>query len=434
MPDLLTLNDRQGVYPGSYYAATADDAPGYPALDGDADTDVCVIGAGYCGLSAALHLAEAGLSVRLIDAQRLGWGASGRNGGQLGTGQRVDQESLEKMVGLDHAKQLWEVAQGSKALVKSLVGRHQINCDLKPGIIYADHKRRFVSDTEAYVERLNSVYGYSEISFLDRQQTADAVGTDVYFGGSMDWGAGHLHPLNFALGLGRAAASAGVTIHENTKALSVEQGSKQRVVTDTGTISADHVLYACNGYLGDLEREVAARVMPINSYVIATEPLSETRARAAIRDDVAVADSRFVVNYYRFSADHRMLFGGRESYGYKYPDDIASAVRQRMLGIYPQLDDVKVDYYWGGTLGITLNRMPHFARLGANALSASGFSGHGVGMATCAGYLMAEAVKGDAAGFDVMAKVPTYPFPGGTLLRQPLLVLAMLYYALRDRF
>lgn len=433
MADLLTLNDKQGSYPGSYYAATAHDAPAYPPLDGDVEVDVCVIGAGYCGLSAALHLAQKGFSVRLIDAQRVGWGASGRNGGQLGSGQRVDQEALEKMVGHDHARQLWDVAQGSKALVKSLVAAHDIECDLKPGIVYADHKQRFVRDTEAYVDHLNSVYGYEEISFLDRQQAADAVGTDVYFGGSLDMGAGHLHPLNFALGLARAAAKAGVAIHENTRAVEVKHGARHEVWTDGGVIRAEHVLYACNGYLGDLQSDVAARVMPINSYIIATEPLGAARARQVIRDDVAVADSRFVVNYYRFSADHRMLFGGRESYGYKYPDDIATAVKQRMLGIYPQLDDVKVDYYWGGTLGITLNRMPHFARVAPNVLSASGFSGHGVGMATYAGYLMAEAVAGDASGFDVMERVPTAPFPGGTALRRPLLVLAMLYYALRDR-
>lgn len=434
MPDLLTLNDRQGAYPGSYYAATAPETPGYPALEGDAECDVCIIGAGYCGLSAALHLAEAGFNVRLIDAQRVGWGASGRNGGQLGTGQRVDQQALEKLVGPAHARQLWEVAEGSKALVKSLVSKHNIECDLKPGIIYTDHKRRFVEETKAYVEHLNQAYGYDEISFLDRQQTMDAVGTDVYFGGSLDWGAGHLHPLNFALGLARAAVAAGAEIHENTRATEVKYGKKHQVLTESGTLSSEHVLFACNGYLGALEPEIASRVLPINSYIIATEPLGETRARSIIRDDVAVADSRFVVNYYRFSADHRMLFGGRESYGYKYPDDIATAVRQRMLGIYPQLEDVKVDYHWGGTLGITLNRMPHFARVAPNALTASGFSGHGLGMATYSGYLMAEAVKGDASGFDVMEKVPTHRFPGGTTLRQPLLVLAMLYYALRDRF
>lgn len=433
MTDLLTLNDRQGQYPASYYAATAHDAPGYPTLEGGRDVDVCVIGAGYCGLSAALQLAKRGFSTVLLDAQRVGWGASGRNGGQLGTGQRVDQQALEKMVGLEHAKQLWQVAEGSKDLVKALVAEHQIKCDLKPGIIYADHKQRFVADTEAYVAHLNEVYGYSDISFLDRQQTADAIGTDVYFGASLDWGAGHLQPLNFALGLARAASDAGVEIFENSRVTNVVRGDRIRVETANGAVNAHHVLYACNGYLGDLQTDVAARVMPINSYVIATEPLGEARARKLIRDDVAVADSRFVVNYYRFSADHRMLFGGRESYGYKYPDDIASAVKDRMLGIYPQLTDVKVEYYWGGTLGITLNRMPHFARLGPNALSASGFSGHGVGMATYAGYLMAECVAGDASGFDVMEKVPTTSFPGGMALRRPLLVMAMLYYALRDR-
>jgi len=431
--DLLTLNDTPGAYPASYYAATAEGIVAHPPLDGDETADVCVIGAGYCGLSAALQLAKRGFSVILIDANRAGWGASGRNGGQLGTGQRRDQQSLEKLLGMEHARRLWDIAEHAKALVKGLVAEHDIACDLTPGLVNADHKARYVAESRDYVHHLNAVYGYDRIRFLDRDELAATIGTDVYHGGSIDMGAAHLQPLNFALGLARAAREAGVTIHDNTRALEVVEGAPARVKTAAGTISAGHVLHACNGYLGDLQPRVAARVMPINSYIIATEPLGEKRARRLIPDNVAVADSRFVVNYYRFSADHRMLFGGRESYGYRYPDDIAESVRQRMLAIYPDLADVGVDYYWGGTLGITLNRMPHFARLAPNILTASGFSGHGVGMATEAGYLLAEAVAGEASGFDVMEKVPTHAFPGGTALRRPLLVMAMLYYALRDR-
>jgi len=432
--DLLYANDRRGEYPPSYYAATADELPPFPPVDGDTRADVCVIGAGFTGLSAALHLAERGVKVVLLDAQRVGWGASGRNGGQLGSGQRVDQETLETMLGLDHARKLWDLAEGAKDTVKSLVARLKIDCDLKPGIVYADHKPRFVPHTKAYVERLRTVYGYDRISFLDKAELAEAIGTDVYFGGSLDWGAGHLHPLKFALGLARAAQKAGVTVHEMSRVTAIARGEPARVTTETGTVIADHVLLGCNGYLGLLEEEVASRVMPINSYIIATEPLGESTARAIIRDDVAVADSRFVVNYYRFSADHRMLFGGRESYGYRFPADIATAVRDRMLAIYPRLADARIDYYWGGTLGITMNRMPHFVRLAPNILSASGFSGHGVAMATFSGAVMAQALAAGAERFDIMEKVPTPRFPGGTALRQPFLVLAMLYYALRDRF
>lgn len=432
--DVLFQNDTAGEYPPSYYTATAEPLARLPALSGDIRADVCVIGAGFTGLSAALHLAERGMKVVLLEAQRVGWGASGRNGGQLGSGQRVDQQSLERMVGPDHAKKLWGLAEDAKTIVKSLAARHKIDCDLKPGIVYADHKQRFVSHTRAYVEHLKTVYGYDRISFLDRNELADAIGTDVYFGGSLDLGAGHLHPLKFAFGLARAAQEAGVTIHEMSHVTAIRRGDPARVETASGSVTADHVLLGCNGYLGLLEGEIAARVMPINSYIIATEPLGESTARAIIRDDVAVADSRFVVNYYRFSADHRMVFGGRESYGYRFPADIATAVRDRMLTVYPQLSDAAIDYYWGGTLGITMNRMPHFARLAPNILSASGFSGHGVAMATLSGAIMAETIAGQAGRFDIMAKVPTPRFPGGMALRHPLLVLAMLYYALRDRF
>lgn len=431
--DLLYDNEAPGVYPSSYYAATAKPLPRFPALDGDAKTEICVVGAGYTGLSAALHLAQRGKKVVLIDAQRVGWGASGRNGGQMGTGQRLDQITLEKMLGSAHAHQLWDIAEGAKALVRDLVARHEIDCGLKPGIIYADHKARFVPGTQAYVEHLQKHYNYDKISFLNRAETADAIGTDVYYGASLDWGAGHLHPLNFAFGLAGAAHDAGVTIYEQTRALSISHTAPARIETASGTITADQVLIAANGYLGALEPEIAARVMPINSYIAATEPLGEAGARAIIRDDVAVADSRFVVNYYRFSQDHRMLFGGRESYGYRHADNASEAVRKRMIGIYPQLRDAKIEYYWGGTLGITLNRLPHFARLAPNILSATGFSGHGLALATMSGKLMAEALSGAPDGFDAMAGVPTPAFPGGIGMRRPLLVMAMLYYAFRDR-
>lgn len=429
----LFANDAPGVYPNSYYAETAAPLDPFPALDGDIRTEICVIGAGFAGLSAALHLRQAGHDVVLIEAQRVGWGASGRNGGQMGTGQRLDQEALEARFGLERAKTLWALSESAKQLVRDLADRHRIACELRPGIVYADHKKRFVAHTRAYVEHLNAVYGYDKISFLDRAALSQAIGTDVYFGASLDWGAGHLHPLKFALGLARAARDAGVKIFENTAATAISHTDPARIATPAGTITADRVLIAANGYLGDLESEIAKRVMPINSYMIATEPMGEQRARALVPDNVAIADSRFVVNYYRLSADHRMLFGGRESYGYRFPNDIATKTRARMLSIYPDLGDLEITHAWGGTLGITLNRMPHFARLAPNILSAGGFSGHGVAMATLSGKLMAKALKGDGTGFAAMEAVPTPRFPGGVAFRRPLLVLAMLYFSLRDR-
>ena len=432
--DLLYGHEKKGTYPSSYYTATANTLPEYGALDGDVDCDVGIVGAGYTGLSAALHLAERGFKVVLLDAQRVGWGASGRNGGQLGSGQRVDQETLLAMVGADRARKLWQLAEDSKSLVKSLISKHKIDCDLTPGIIEADHKKRFVSETERYVRLLQESYDYDQISFLDRDALRAQIGTDAYFGGSLDKGAAHLHPLNFALGLAQAATGAGVQIFEQTRVSAIVEGEPATLKTENGNVRARHVLLACNGYLGDLEPRVGARVMPINSYIVATEPLSNDMARDVIANNVAVADSRFVVNYYRLSADKRMLFGGRESYDYRYPDDISASVRKRMLSIYPQLKDARIDHYWGGTLGITMNRMPHVTRLGPNILSASGYSGHGLGMSTLCGQLMAEATAGTAERFDVFASLKLPSFPGGTRLRQPLMVLAMLYYALRDRF
>ena len=430
MTDLLTANDESGEHAPSWYAETASPIGPFPTLQGDTRADVCVVGGGYTGLSAALHLAEAGLDVVLIDAHRVGWGASGRNGGQVGSGQRQDQDWLEKTVGHDRAHALWDMAEEAKALVKDRIARHSIACDFKPGVLHADHKASHVAENAAYVEKLRRDYGYDAITALDRPGIEAALGTRAYHGGSLDTGAAHLHPLDFALGLARAARDAGVRIFERSRAVSAGGGA---VATGHGAVRARHVILACNGYLGDLAPRVAARVMPINNFIVATEPLGEAMARELIRDDVAVADTRFVVNYWRMSADHRLLFGGGETYGWRFPADIAGMVRPRMLGIYPQLRETRITHAWGGTLAITVNRMPAFQRLDATTFSAAGYSGHGVAISTLAGKLMAEAVEGDAARFDVFADLPPPRFPGGAALRWPLLALAMTWYGLRDR-
>jgi gamma-glutamylputrescine oxidase len=431
--DLLTANDRAGAYPESYYRATATELEPFAPLDEDASCDVCIIGAGYTGLSAALYLAQNGFDVVLLEAHRVGWGASGRNGGQLGSGQRLDQTRLEAELGTKTAQHLWELARESKSLVRDLMSDHDMNCDYRPGILNADHRRRYVNDSKAYAEKLQRDYGYGQIRFVDKQELSEIVGTNVYYGGTLDTGAGHLHPLKFALGLAKAAKEAGVRIHENTRATEVRRATTARIVCEKATVSAPHVLFACNGYLGDLDSAVARRVMPINNYIIATEPLSAKLAQSLIRKNVAVADSKNVVNYFRLSPDNRLLFGGGESYGYKFPQDIKSFVRPHMLAIFPYLKDIRIDYGWGGTLGITMNRMPHLERLEPNILSAAGYSGHGLGMATLCGRLAGEAICGTATRFDLMASVPTTEFPGGTRFRRPLLALAMLYFSLRDR-
>ncbi|MBC08157.1 FAD-binding oxidoreductase [Thalassospira sp.] len=434
-PNLLTANDRPGRYPDSYYAATANVTDAFAKLEGDQACDIVVVGGGFTGLSSSLHLAERGYDVILLEAHRVGWGASGRNGGQVGSGQRREQDELEKMVGRDDAHKLWNIAEESKDIVKALIAKHDIKCDWKPGILHADHRARFVEHTHAYAEKLQTEYGYEDIRSVDRAEMREMVGTEFYHGGSLDMGAGHLHPLNFALGLADAARGAGARIFEEAVVTGYEnQAGKVTVKTANGAVvTANKMILGCNGYLDALEDRVAKRVMPINNFVIATEPLGDDLARELIRDDVAVADSKFVINYYRLSADKRMLFGGGETYGYTFPRDIKAFVSPHMLEVYPQLKDVKIDYGWGGTLAITMNRMPFFAKVDDNIFTATGYSGHGVAMATLAGQIMADAVVGTMERFDVMANIKTPIFPGGKMLRFPMLVAAMLWYSIRDK-
>ncbi|MCB2110288.1 MAG: FAD-binding oxidoreductase [Defluviimonas sp.] len=430
--DVLTANDRAGEYPRSWYAASATPLAPFPAAEGDSSCDVCIVGAGFTGLSAALHLAERGYDVMLLDAHRVGWGASGRNGGQVGTGQRLDQEALEGLVGKERAHALWDLAQDAVALTRALAARHAPEAGWGDGVIHACHRARDVAHAHAHAEKMARDYGYDRIRPLGLEEMRHLVGSPAYHGGDIDMGGGHLHPLRYALGLARAAAAKGVRIHERTTVRALAETDPAVVTTDRARITARHVILACNGYLGQLNRRTAGRVMPINNFIVATEPLSDAERDAVVRGNHAVADSKFVINYFRMSEDNRLLFGGGESYGYRFPD-IAALVRKPMLEIFPQLQDRKITHAWGGTLAITLNRMPHFERLAGNILTASGYSGHGVALATLGGKLAADAIAGQAERFDLMASVPTRPFPGGVALRWPLLVLAMVWFSLRDR-
>ncbi|MFK7868555.1 MAG: NAD(P)/FAD-dependent oxidoreductase [Roseobacter sp.] len=430
--DLLTANDRAGCYPPSWYAATTPALEPFEPLAGEVRADVCVIGGGYTGLSAALHLAQAGRRVVLLEAQRIGFGASGRNGGQLGSGQRPDQTQLEKWTGPEAARKLWALGEDAKDLVKGLITEHQIDCHLKPGVAWTGSTLAEASELQDYAEHLQTRYGYNAIEPLDEAACQALCPSPDYKGGLLDRGAAHLHPLAFVLGLARASGAAGVQLHEGSRVTRIEPGKVVAVHTDHGVVRADHVVVGCNGYLSGFAPEVTARVMPINNFIVATQPLGEEAHRVLTRD-VAVADSKFVVNYFRLSHDKRLLFGGGESYGYRFPADIAAVVRKPLSIVFPHLRDVRIDYAWGGTLGITMKRFPYLARLAPNILSASGYSGHGVGTATHAGLLMARAIEGDDDGFQTMGLIPTPAFPGGTSLRTPLLALAMTWYALRDR-
>ncbi len=427
--NLLYANDRRGEYPQSWYAATAHPLPPFPGLQGAAHADICVIGGGYTGLSAALHLAEAGADVVLLEAQRLGFGASGRNGGQVGSGQRRDQIALEARYGRDAARLLWQAAEDAKALVRGLIARHGIDAAWRDGVAHAEWTAKEADETRRYAEHLARAYGYDQAEPLDRAGLRALVPSDAFQGGMIDRGAGHIHPLRFALGLAGAAAAAGVRLHEGAEVHDIRGG---RVATGRGHVEAEHVVLATNGYHGNLDPQVAARVMPINNFIVATQPLG-ARAAGVLTEDIAVADGKFVVSYWRLSEDGRLLFGGGESYGDRFPRDIAAVVRKPMLRIYPQLAEIGIDYAWGGTLGITATRMPDIARLAGGLWTAAGYSGHGVALATLAGRLIAEAIRGDTAGFDVMARVRPGPFPGLRTLRRPLTRLAMTWYAMRDR-
>ncbi len=421
-------------YPNSYYHATRNRELDLPLLDGSRRADVCIVGGGYTGLSSALHLAERGYDVVLLEARKPGWGASGRNGGQLCSGQRRDQLELATMVGADDARRFWELGEAAKQSARELIAAHAIDCDLKPGIAHPNHKPGYDRDSRDYVDFLHREYGYEDIEFLEREAMAELVGSGSYYGGTLDMGAGHLHPLNYALGLAAAAQKAGASLYRHSPVTGYREGRPARVQTDRGEIEADYLVLACNGYLGKLEPRVAGKIMPINNFIIATEPLSAAELEVINPRDVAIADSRFVVNYYRLSADRRLLFGGGENYRSNFPSDIAGFVRKPMLGVYPQLAHKRIDYAWGGTLAVTLNRMPHFGRLGKyDTYYAQGYSGQGVALATLAGKLIAEALAGEAERFDLFGKIPTRSFPGGDLLRWPGMVLGMMYYALRDR-
>ncbi len=416
----------------SYYLATAHPAPAHPPLRESVEADVCVVGGGIAGCSTALHLAERGYRVVLLEGEHIGWGASGRSGGQALAGYASGQGKLVAALGRDDARKLWDLSVAALDLLRERVAKHAIDCDLHWGALHVAIKARQRADLLAEQREAETEYGYTRLRFLERAEVESLLDTRRYCAGLFDSGSGHLHPLNYTLGLARAAADAGARLFEHSRVTSITPGERVVVRTSEGEVRARFVALCCNAYIGGLSPRLRARIMPVGTYIVATEPLGEARITQLIRKNIAVSDVNFVLDYFRRSADHRLLFGGRVSYSGVDAFDTAKATRKRMIKVFPQLADVNIDYAWGGFVDITMNRAPDFGRLAPNLYYLQGFSGHGIALTGIAGQLVAEAIAGHAERFDLFAKLEHRDFPGGRLLRTPSLVLAMLWYRLRD--
>lgn len=419
-------------YPPSWYAASTAPLPAQPALGGDIEADVCILGAGYVGLSAALDLAEAGYRVVVLEAERIGWGASGRNGGQVIFGWGCGEATLESLLGRDDARRLFDWSLEAVDLIHERRAKHAIDCDWRDGHIHVAIKPRHVAELQAWQEALARDYAYP-LPWWDRERLRAVLDSPRYLGGLYDARSGHLHPLKYALGLGRAALAAGVQVFETSAVRRIEHGPRPVLHTDHGRVRCDFAVLAGNALVKGVAPELDRRIMPVGTYIAATRPLGEDRARALIGNDMAVADINWALDYFRRSADHRLLFGGRASYSNLQPPNLAWVMAGRMRRVFPQLADEGFEYVWGGTIDISLNRAPHWGRIGRdNVYFAQGFSGHGVAAAGLAGRVIAEAVRGQSARLDVFARIPHRDFPGGRALRTPLLVAAMAWYKLRD--
>jgi gamma-glutamylputrescine oxidase len=402
-------------------------------LEGAVECDVCVVGAGIAGCSSALHLAEKGLSVVVLEQHRVSWGASGRSGGQALFGIAAGQTKLERLIGATDARSVWNVSVEALVLMRDLIARYSIDCDWTEGFLYTAVKERQVRELRAELSELRERLDYPSVRYVARAELRELLATNRYLGALYDSNSAHLHALNYTLGLARAAEQHGARIFESTRAISFSPASAQvRVQSPTGEVRARFLVLCGNVYLGDTAPSLAAKIMAVATYIVATEPLGEERARQLIANNAAVSDMNWVLDYFRRSADHRLLFGGRVNYSGLKSFDAPGATRVRMLRVFPQLADVRMDYAWGGHVDITLNRAPHFGRLAPNVYFLQGFSGHGIALTGIAGKLVAEAIRGTAARFDVFARIPHGNFPGGAALRRPALVLAMLWFRLRD--
>ncbi len=419
------------AHTGSYYAATVNDATNFAPLRGEQNADVCVIGAGFTGISTALHLAERGYNVHVVEANKVGWGASGRNGGQI-IGGISGEEYIAKHLGKDVEEVFQELRWAGHDIIRERVQKYGIQCDLKFGYLDVAIKKRHVRAIEADYERLQKADFPHEFKLLSRDETRETIGTSAYIGALLNMANGHLHPLNMCVGEARAAESLGTTIYEESPVLNIEKGNRPRVFTQRGSVTADAVVIAGNAY-HMLERKLRGIMFPVNSFIIATERLSEEVVNTINPKDLAVCDPNFVLEYFRLSADKRLLFGGRCNYFGSDPEVIKKNLRPRLLRIYPQLDSVDLDYAWGGTIGVPLNRVPQLGRITPNVFYCQGYSGHGVNVTHLAGKILADAVAGTVERFDLFANVKPLVVPGAHLLSKPMVAIGMMYYQIKDR-
>lgn len=422
------------IAPGiSWYQSSLGDRPQYPSMDGSRTVDCAIIGGGFTGMQAAYNLAKAGISVALVDGCRFGDGASGRNGGQFGSGQRSWPDELEKQIGFERSKALFDIAENAKHYLLDFARDHGIDMDFLSGQLNVLHKKSYEKTYRDSVEAMRSRYGYAQVSFMEKAETEQRLGSDHYHFGVRDTGTGHIHPLKLITGLAKAAHAAGAQIFEMTPARSIRQaGGKTLIETPSGTITASRVLIATNAYIGNLEPVTAAHVMPIRSFIGATVPLDNFPE--IIPGKEAVADSRFVVRYFRKTPDNRLLFGGREAYTADSPRDISKHIRKQIAEIYPALESIEMTHAWGGSVGITLTRQPFVREVMPDVMSIGGYSGHGVMLSNYCGKLYADMVIARDRALEQFSSLDVPSFPGGTALRAPLLFLALSWYALRDRF
>ncbi|MFL9874626.1 NAD(P)/FAD-dependent oxidoreductase [Paraburkholderia megapolitana] len=434
MADSLDLRADALIRNSWYEASAPRPATDDPSLQGAHDADVCVIGAGYAGLSVALECRARGLSVIVLDAHRPGWGASGRNGGQTLVGFAKD-EVIERQLGLDGARAAWALSVEGVRLVRERIERYGIDCDFTPGYLTVATRPKRVPDLRAWMDAATQRWGYTQLSWLDTDAIRARVASQRYLAGVYDPLSGHLHPLKYCLGLADAARREGAQLFAHSPVLEVVRGAQPRVRTSAGEVRCRFVAACGNATLGGvLPAAVAARIAPIASYIVATEPLGEARANALIAGREAICDNNFFLDYFRLSADHRVLFGGRASSTGASPAQLTEAIRQRMLAVFPQLADVRTAYAWGGFVDVTRNRAPDFGMIDPNYFYVQGFSGHGVALTGIAGCVVAQAIAGDSAAFDLFAALRHARFPGGPALRGPALEIGMLYHRVRELF